>query len=52
MIIITYEIETKDLFGNKIEERQFKTDDIELAVKIFKDLKASKDVRFIELKSI
>lgn len=53
MIAIRYEIVTADLFGaKKIEERIFKTDDTVLAMRIFKDLKASQDVKYIEIKSI
>lgn len=54
MIRIKYEIQTHDLLGGrgvKIEERTFDTDDIELAMKIFKDLKASEDVMYAEIMS-
>lgn len=54
MITIKYEIQYTDLFGGKavkIEERQFNTDDTVLAMRIFKDLKASQDVKYIEITS-
>lgn len=53
MIVIKYEIVTTDLFGaKKIEERAFKTDDTVLAMRIFKDLRGSQDVKYIEIKSV
>lgn len=53
MITIKYELQHKDLLGGiVIENRTFETDDVTLAMRIFKDLKASQDVKYIEIKTV